>query len=70
METDKRRKSSSINYKDMNRHGFNKPDSVAVRTRASLHASAEQHVDLTDAASPDCKIEESSGLKQNIEPIN
>jgi len=34
-EPDKRRKAATINYKDMNKHGFNKLDSAADRPRSA-----------------------------------
>ena len=46
MEPDKRRKQTSINYKDMNRHGFNKPDLTNEKTRASVQASNDANFDI------------------------
>lgn len=47
MEPDKRsRKQTSINYKDMNKHGFSKPEANNERTRGTTQGNAD-HSQMT-----------------------
>ena len=45
MESDKRRKATTINYKDMNRHGFNKPDTSNEKIKTYNQISADTNGD-------------------------